>query len=77
MTRKRKKNKSTKLRSIKLWVTIWSICLISYIVIADRIGFLTIAEKLCVVPLSYIIANVAQKAIYNGGKNVGQDIEPD
>ena len=73
MTSKTEKSKNNKLRSIKLWITIWSMCIISYIIISNHTAFLAIAEKLCIVPLSYIIANVAQKAIYKEGKNVEQD----
>ena len=55
----------TKFKSTKLWITIWSLCIISYIVIADKTAFYGIAQLLCSIPLSYVVANVAQKAIYN------------
>lgn len=53
-----------KLKSTKLWVTLWAITLISYIVIADKTDFYGIAQLLCSVPLSFVVANVAQKAIF-------------
>ena len=54
-----------KLKSTKLWITVWSIAMISYIVIADKTNFYGIAQLLSAVPLSYVAANVAQKAIYH------------
>ena len=39
--------------------------MITYIVIAGKDNFYGIAQLLCSVPLSYVVANVAQKAIYN------------
>jgi len=54
----------SKLKSIKVWVTIWALFLISYIVICDRASFHSVAQLLCAVPLTYIGANVAQKAIF-------------
>lgn len=54
-----------KLKSIKFWITVWSLLMISYIVIQDKTDFYGIAQLLCAVPLAYIGANVAQKAIYH------------
>lgn len=54
-----------KLKSTKLWITIWSVVMITFIVIANKTEFYGIAQLLCSVPLSYVVANVAQKAIYN------------
>lgn len=59
------KDLTTKLKSTKLWITIWALGLISYIVIADKNDFYGIAQLLSSIPLSYVVANVAQKAIYN------------
>lgn len=39
--------------------------MITYIVIAGKNDFYGIAQLLCSIPLSYVVANVAQKAIYN------------
>ena len=58
------KTKNSKLKSTKLWVTIWAIFMITYIVIAGKSDFYGIAQLLCSIPLSYVVANVAQKAIY-------------
>lgn len=56
--------KRNKLTSAKLWVTLWAIAMVSFIVIANRSEFMTIAQWLCAVPLAYIGANVWQKKIY-------------
>lgn len=56
--------KTSKLKSVKLWITIWAIGMISYIVFTNKTEFYGIAQMLCSVPLSYVVANVAQKAIY-------------
>lgn len=53
-----------KLKSTKLWITLWAIALITFIVLADRVDYYGIAQLLCSIPLSYVVANVAQKAIY-------------
>jgi hypothetical protein len=47
-----------KLKSAKLWVTLWAVAMVSFIVIADRTDFTGIAQWLCGVPLAYIGANV-------------------
>lgn len=57
--------KTNKLKSSKLWITIWAILMVTFIVIADRNQFTTIAQWLCGVPLAYIGANVWQKQIYS------------
>lgn len=57
--------KTSKLKSSKLWITIWAIIMVTFIVIADRNQFTTIAQWLCGVPLAYIGANVWQKQIYS------------
>jgi threonine/homoserine/homoserine lactone efflux protein len=59
-----KQPKRSKLTSAKLWVTLWAIAMVSFIVIANRSEFMTIAQWLCAVPLAYIGANVWQKKIY-------------
>ena len=56
--------KRSKLTSVKLWVTLWSIAMVSFIVIANRTEFLNIAQPLCFVPLGYLGVNVWQKKIY-------------
>ena len=53
-----------KLQSTKLWITLWAVAMITYIVIADKTDFYGIAQLLCSVPLSFVVANVAQKAIF-------------
>lgn len=59
------KTKYSKIKSVKLWVTIWAMMMITYIVIFDKTEFYGIAQLLCSIPLSYVVANVAQKAIYS------------
>lgn len=56
--------KPNKLKSVKLWVTLWSIAMVSFIVISNRTEFLNIAQPLCFVPLGYLGVNVWQKKIY-------------
>jgi len=56
--------KHSKLKSAKLWVTIWAVSMVSFIVLADRTAFTSIAQWLCGVPLAYIGANVWQKQIF-------------
>lgn len=60
--------KHSKAKSSKLWVTIWSMALATFIVVLDRQQFNNIAQWLCMVPLGYIGANVWQKKIYEGHK---------
>lgn len=56
--------KRNKMTSVKLWVTLWAVAMVTFIVIADRADFAQIAQPLCFVPLGYIGANVWQKKIY-------------
>lgn len=56
--------KPNKLKSVKLWVTLWAIAMVSFIVISNRTEFLNIAQPLCFVPLGYLGVNVWQKKIY-------------
>lgn len=56
--------KPNKLKSVKFWVTLWAIGMISYIVIGNRTEFTLIAQWLCAVPLAYLGVNVWQKKIY-------------
>lgn len=60
-----KTEKRSKLKSAKLWITIWAIIMVTFIVFANRNQFTTIAQWLCGVPLAYIGANVWQKQIYS------------
>jgi amino acid permease len=59
-----KQKKTSKLKSAKLWVTIWAVIMVTYIVVANRSEFNQIAQWLCAVPLAYIGANVYQKKIF-------------
>lgn len=55
----------SKLRSAKLWVTIWAMFMVTFIVIADRSAYTSILPVLSSVPIAYIGANVWQKNIYS------------
>lgn len=61
---KKEQPKRSKFTSVKLWVTLWAIAIVSFIVIANRTEFLNIAQPLCFVPLGYLGVNVWQKKIY-------------
>ena len=54
-----------KLFSVKTWVTLWAVGMVSYIVIANRAEFLIVAQWLCSVPLAYLGVNVWQKKIFS------------
>jgi hypothetical protein len=56
--------KPNKLKSVKFWITLWALGMISYIVIGNRTEFTLIAQWLCAVPLAYLGVNVWQKKIY-------------
>lgn len=64
---KTEEKKPSKLKSVKLWVTLWAIAMVTFIVIANRTDFLNIAQPLCFVPLGYLGVNVWQKKIYEDG----------
>ena len=61
---KTEEKKHSKLTSVKLWVTLWAIAMVTFIVIANRTDFMSIAQPLCFVPLGYLGVNVWQKKIY-------------
>lgn len=63
--------RASKLHSAKLWITIWAVAMVTFIVIADRQHYDTIAQWLCAVPLAYIGANVMQKKIYSDADTKG------
>ncbi len=65
ITKEKKEKRPSKLKSAKLWVTIWAVVMVSFIVFANRTDFVIIAQWLCGVPLAYIGANVWQKSIYS------------
>jgi len=58
------KTKPNKLKSVKFWVTLWALGMISYIVIGNRTEFVLVAQLLCSIPLVYLGVNVWQKKIY-------------
>lgn len=52
-----------KLKSVKTWVVVWALGLITYIVVADKADFLQLSVLLSTIPLAYIPSNVYQKKI--------------
>jgi len=63
-TEKTSKTKKNKLTSVKFWVTMWAMVMVTFIVITNKTDFLNIAQWLCGVPLAYLGVNVWQKKIY-------------
>lgn len=61
-----KKTFFKKLLSIKTWVTLWAMVIVSYVIFTNKTDFLIIAQWLCTVPLAYLGANVWQKKIMSG-----------
>ena len=57
--------KPNKLKSVKFWVTLWAVGMVSYIVIGNRTEFTLVAQWLCAVPLAYLGVNVWQKQIFS------------
>lgn len=55
-----------KLKSVKVWVVIWALALITYIVITGKAEFLQLATLLSTIPLAYIPVNTWQKKILKG-----------
>ena len=58
-----KKTFFKKLLSIKTWVTLWAMVIVSYVIFTNKTDFLIIAQWLCTVPLAYLGVNVWQKKI--------------
>lgn len=55
--------KHSKLKSVKTWVVLWALGLITYIVVSGKTDFLQLAILLATIPLAYIPSNVYQKKI--------------
>lgn len=55
--------KHNKLKSVKTWVVLWALGLITYIVVFGKVDFLQLAILLATIPLAYIPTNVYQKKI--------------
>lgn len=67
------KQKHNKLKSVKTWIVVWAIGLITYIVVASKVDFLTLATLLATIPLAFIPANIAQKKIEGDLENGKQE----
>lgn len=55
--------KHNKLKSVKTWVVLWALGLITYIVVSGKVDFIQLAILLATIPLAYIPSNVYQKKI--------------
>lgn len=57
-----------KLKSVKFWVTIWAMIILSFIVFTDKSDFVQLGLVLATAPMAYCITNVKQKEILNKAK---------
>lgn len=62
-----------KLKSVKFWVTVWAMLLLSFIVIMNRTDFVQLGTILATAPMAYCYANVKQKELLNKLTNTGDD----
>ena len=58
-----RRKKHYKLRSAKLWVTIWAMAMVTLIIITKQSDFTPIATILAAAPMVYCGCNVVQKKI--------------
>lgn len=61
-----------KFKSVKVWITIWAIALITYIVVANRVDFLQLAHLLATIPMIYLPVNTWQKKIFEDRLTKGE-----
>jgi hypothetical protein len=64
--------KHSKLKSVKTWIVLWALGLITYIVVSGKVDFLQLAILLATIPLAYIPTNVYQKKIEKEQENYGK-----
>lgn len=64
--------KHSKLKSVKTWIVLWAMGLITYIVVSGKADFLQLAVLLATIPLAYIPTNVYQKKIEKEQENYGK-----
>ena len=64
--------KHNKLKSVKTWIVVWAVGLITYIVVAGKVDFLTLATLLATIPLAYLPVNAYQKKIEIGDLKDGE-----
>lgn len=64
--------KHSKLKSVKTWIVLWALGLITYIVVSGKVDFLQLAVLLATIPLAYIPTNVYQKKIEKEQENYGK-----
>ena len=62
----KKETKHSKAKSLTFWCTIWSILIISYIVITGKTDFISLALALSVMPVAYAAKSTITKQIYKG-----------
>jgi len=61
--------KRNKFKSVKTWVVIWAIALITFIVISGKVEFLQLAILLSTVPLAYLPVNAYQHKLESNQDN--------
>lgn len=64
--------KHNKFKSVKTWIVIWAIGLITYVVVAGKADFLQLATLLATIPLAYLPVNAYQKKIEIGELKDGE-----
>lgn len=52
-----------KLKSVKLWVTIWACSFLTYIVVANKTDWSALALAISAIPIAYGPLNISQKNI--------------
>lgn len=57
-----------KLHSVKLWVTVWAMAIITYAIMFNKTDWSNIIMALTAIPISYSYFNVKQKEIFNKEK---------
>ncbi|MCL2808645.1 MAG: hypothetical protein FWD24_01125 [Treponema sp.] len=74
------KNTLRKLGSVKVWIALWSMALITYIVVKDLTGFNSLATLMVGPIIAYLAANVWEDKIHldklpekNTGKGNGDE----
>jgi len=66
------KNVLRKLGSVKVWIALWSMALVTYIVLRDMSAFNNLAMMALAPIIAYLGANVWQDKIYLGKNSDGK-----
>lgn len=59
--------KHTKLKSLTFWCTIWSIAMITFIILSGRSEFVSLTLALSAMPLAYAAKSTITKKYFNNG----------